>query len=455
MKRSTVTPIFKQGNKEDLTNYRPISILPYFSKLLEKVMYQRLYNYISKTNILHPLQHGFRPGHSTSMPLINIQDKITQAIDKNEYSIGIFLDLSKAFDTVDHNILIKKLENYGVRGIPLSWFKDYLTRRQQQVKCNGTTSRFKLIKFGVPQGSILGPLLFLIYINDLPNTSSILHFVLFADDSNVFFSHKSYDELFRILNQELLLVSDWFKANKLSLNLAKTNYILFCSHRKSTPQQKGKVQIDTTDIPQVKSVKFLGVYVDQHLTWNNHIEQIALKIAKNIGILTRISYLLPTNIMLTLYYTMIYPYIAYCNMIWASNYNSRLHRINVLQKRVVRLIAGSPYNSHTKQLFMQLGILKIAQIKQLQINEFMHRYTYNTLPSSHANFYSLASDIHSHNTRILASYRSEFARTNTRKFSIRCVGPEEWNRVPQDLRSISNLKLFKHQLRLWLTHQND
>jgi hypothetical protein len=245
------------------------------------------------------------------MPLINIQDKITQAIDKNEYSVGIFLDLSKAFDTVDHNILIKKLENYGVRGIPLSWFKDYLTHRQQQVKCNGTTSKFKLIKFGVPQGSILGPLLFLIYINDLPNTSSILHFVLFADDSNVFFSHKSYDEVFRILNQELLLLSDWFKANKLSLNLAKTNYIIFCSHMKSTPQQKKKVQIDTTDIPQVKSVKFLGVYVDQHLTWNNHIEQIALKIAKNIGILTRISYLLHKNIMLT-FNILFYDLSIYC-----------------------------------------------------------------------------------------------------------------------------------------------
>jgi len=156
-----------------------------------------------KRSILYPSQHGFRSGHSTAMSLLNVQEKISQAIDKNEYSIGIFLDLSKAFDTVDHNILFKKLENYGVRGIPLSWFKDYLSNRKQQVKCNDTLSRFKAIKFEVPQGSILGPLLFLIYINDLPNASALLHFILFADDSNVFISHKSYDDVFHLLNSEL------------------------------------------------------------------------------------------------------------------------------------------------------------------------------------------------------------------------------------------------------------
>jgi hypothetical protein len=417
-------------------------------------MYQRLYDYISKLNMLHPFQHGFRSGHSTAMSLINIQDKITEAIDKNEFSIGLFLDLTKAFDTVNHNILIKKLESYGIRGIPLSWFKDYLSGRQQQVKCNGITSSWKSIKFGVPQGSILGPLLFLIYINDLPNVSPILHFVLFADDSNIFLSHKSYEELFRILNEELVLVSDWFKASKLSLNLTKTNFILFCSHRKATPQLKGKVHIDNIDIPQVESVKFLGVYVDQHLTWSVHIEHIALKLAKNIGILKRISYLLPRNILLTLYYSMIYPYISYCNMIWASNYNSRFHRIIVLQKRIVRLIAGSPYNSHSEKLFTQLGILKVLQIKQLQMCEFMHRYTYNTLPISHANLFTLASDIHSYNTRNLASYRTVRARTNSRKFSIKYAGPIEWNRIPLNLRSIPILKSFKHCLGLWLINQN-
>ena len=246
---------------------------------------------------------------------------------------------------------------------------------KQQVKCNGATSSWKLIKFGVPQGSILGPLLFLIYINDLPNVSSILHFVLFADDSNIFVSHKSYDELFRILNENIVLVSEWFRANKLSLNLTKTNYILFCSHRKTIPNLTSKVSIDNVNIPQVKEVKPLVVCVDQYLTWNRHIEHIALKLAKNIGIIKRISYLLPRSILLTLYYSMVYPYLSYCNMIWASNYNSRFKRIIVLQKRIVRIIACSPYSSHSEHLFTQLGILTVLQVKQLQMCEFMHRYT--------------------------------------------------------------------------------
>ena len=187
IKIAKVLPIHKQGIKSEVSNYRPISILPFFSKLFERVIYDRLFSYIKQKNILYPFQHGFQPGHSTSMSLLDIQDKISMAMDNNEYSIGIFLDLAKAFDTVDHRILLAKLECYGVRGIALNWFKSYLDERYQQVMCNGRLSNLQLIEFGVPQGSILGPLLFLLYINDLPNSSSILHYILFADDSNVFF----------------------------------------------------------------------------------------------------------------------------------------------------------------------------------------------------------------------------------------------------------------------------
>ena len=176
LKEAKVTPVYKQGNSEELSNYRPISILPYFSKLLEKVMYVRLYNYVTAKGILYKSQHGFQHGHSTLMSLLTVQDNIASAIDRNEYAIGVFVDVAKAFDSVNHDILLLKLEHLGIRGIALSWFCNYLTGRHQQVKCNNHLSTLSRIKHGVPQGSILGPLLFLLFINDLPNASSVLQF---------------------------------------------------------------------------------------------------------------------------------------------------------------------------------------------------------------------------------------------------------------------------------------
>ena len=281
IKIAKVVPVYKKGAKDNETNYRPISILPYFSKFYEKLMYDRLYNFVQKSNVIFQSQHGFQAGHSPYMNLLSMQDKISSAIENNEYAIGIFFDLAKAFDTVDHEILLYKLESYGIRGMQLDWFASYFDNRLQCVCCNGALSDLKLIKFGVPQGSNLGPLLFLLYINDLPNVSSILFFILFADDTNVFFSHKSLYSLFETVNAELSLAADWFCANKLTLNLEKTNFIIFKSHRKTGPLEN-QMLLNINDVPitQVTSTKFLGVYVDQHMTWKEHINNIALKIAK-------------------------------------------------------------------------------------------------------------------------------------------------------------------------------
>lgn len=454
LKIARVTPIYKQGNRSELGNYRPISVLPYFSKLIERAMYNRLYDYVTKMNILYLNQHGFQAGHSTAMSLLNIQDKISQSIENNEYSVGIFLDLSKAFDCVDHKILFKKLDNYGIRGLPLLWFKSYLNDRQQQVQCNTKTSKFRFIEFGVPQGSILGPLLFLLYINDLPHVSSVLHFELFADDSNVFISHKSHENLFQIMNLELPLVGDWFKANRLCLNLSKTSFILFNSHRKITPKQTPPLLIDGVLIPQITKVNFLGVVIDQNLTWKEHISQISIKLAKNIGILSRISYKLPINILTNLYYSLIHPYLAYCNIVWASNYTSRLTRLIILQKRAVRVITKSYYKCHTAQLFLLHRILTLDQIRTLQTGEFMFRYKHDSLPHTFADYFSTGSATHSYSTRTASNYRPIFAHTNTRKFSIKIAGPTVWNNLPPNIQNVSHLLLFKKLLRAHLLTLN-
>jgi len=442
LKLAKIVPIFKQGNKEDLTNYRPISVLPVFSKILEKIMYERLNNHLIKNDILYSMQHGFRSGHSTAMSLINLQEQITTAIDNNEFSVGIFIDLAKAFDTVDHGILLKKLQHYGIRGVTHQWFSSYLTNRNQQVICNGILSKFQQVKYGVPQGSNLGPLLFLIYINDLPNTSTILNFIIFADDTNVFHSHKSLDELYQIINHEITYVVDWFRINKLSLNINKTNFILFRSHRKLIPEISIQLLIDGNIIPQVSTTKFLGIHIDQHLNWSEHIKIISMKIAKNTGILNRLASYVPQQVLLNLYYSLIYPYLAYGNIVWASNYMHRLHKINILQKRAVRIIARVLPSTHTSQFFSRFKILRLNQINTIQISEFMYRHKHKLLPSVFNDYFNVTSDTHTYLTRQVESYRGIYARTNTRLFALRSTGPSVWNNIPVSTRHLPNLNLF-------------
>ena len=455
LKIAKVVPIFKKGSRDNVSNYRPISILPIFSKLFEKAMLIRLNDYVTKSKILFPSQHGFQSGHSTYMPLLSMQDMISAAIDNGQYSIGIFLDLAKAFDTIDHNILLKKLHIYGIRNTQLNWFKNYLENRMQLVSCNGTYSPLKLIKYGVPQGSILGPLLFILYINDLPNVSTKLFFILFADDTNVFNSHSCIETLIEQTNIELEKISEWFRANKLTLNLDKTNYILFRSYKKPPPITQSVLSIMGAPIAQVQSCKFLGVFVDQHLSWREHIYHISSKIAKNVGILSRIAKVIPLRIRSTLYFTLIYPYLSYCNIVWACAYKSHLDKLYTLQKRAVRFVANIPYRSHTKSSFFLHKLFNIGQIRELQIGIFIFRYFHNLLPSIFHGFFHLNTNIHYHSSRNVGSLYIPFARTNTRLSSIKFSGPRCWNYIPLEIRTIPYLIGFKRELSIYILRKSD
>ena len=336
LKIARVCPIYKSGDPCSFSNYRPISVLPGFSKIIEKLVHLRLMSYLTKHSILINNQYGFRNNHDTSLAVIDMIDNITEKLDSGYFSLGLFIDLSKAFDTLDHRILINKLEFYGIRGKALEWFKSYLTNRQQYVQYNGVQSNIMHIKTGVPQGSILGPLLFLIYINDIVKASELLYLILFADDTNVFIYHKDPKRLQDMCNTEIDRLSQWFKANKLSLNITKTNYILYSPRSKSGLQssESFSVELDGTRIERVSYAKFLGVYIDDKLTWHKHIQEISTKISKNIGIMSRISYKLNSSILLKLYNTLILPYLSYCNMIWTMASDTVLTKLFILQKRL-------------------------------------------------------------------------------------------------------------------------
>ena len=229
LKVSQVTPNYKCGDPTHPSNYRPIATLTPFSKVLERLVYNQLYSFIEKHQILHKYQFGFRKGYSTEQALLEITDNLKLAIDRKQITCGLFLDLSKAFDTVNHVILLSKLFLYGIRGIPGKWFKSYLEHRTQYVKIESVKSGYENITCGIPKGSTLGPLLFLLYVNDLPNCTSKLSVRSFADDTNLFFTDNCLQHLESVMNSEMKQVYKYCALNKLSINFSKTNYMLISS----------------------------------------------------------------------------------------------------------------------------------------------------------------------------------------------------------------------------------
>ncbi|XP_077994315.1 uncharacterized protein LOC144448040 [Glandiceps talaboti] len=300
LKIAKIMPIYKKGAADNVSNYRPISILPTFSKIIESLVNKQFINYLETKHILLDTQFGFRKKYNTKLALADLVSDISEQLDNGFITFGIFIDLKKAFDTINHDILIHKLEHYGIRGIPLHWFKNYLTNRQQYVTIDNVSSPYKHIQCGVPQGSILGPILFLIYINDIANSTNSFQFRLFADDTNLFKSIEGNEINLTHINVDFQKVCDWCGANKLTVNVEKTTYMVIKTPRKPV-NIEGSFGIDGNELNNVSSTTYLGVSLDINFNWKSHIQKVVKSIAPKIGLISLLRHFIPKSILLLLY----------------------------------------------------------------------------------------------------------------------------------------------------------
>ena len=292
-------------------------------------------------------------------------DQILASFEYNKYTLGVFIDLSKAFDIVNHSKLLKKLELYGVTDQNHSWFKNYLSNRKQFIQINNEeNTEVETITCGVPQGSILGPLLFLLYVNDLKNASNLLDPIMYADDTNLFPTHKDITYLFKTTSLQLERINQWFISNKLSLNAGKTKYSFFHkpSKRGDIPLLLPKLNINNSEIEQSECLKFLGVLLDENLCWKEHIKYIESKIAKNIGLLYKAKPFIDKHSLLSLYHSYIHSYINYGIIAWGGTTRANLKKIYNQQKHAIRTVFRKDRLSHTRELFMQCKGFNVYQV---------------------------------------------------------------------------------------------
>ena len=436
LKIARITPIHKEESFTEPCNFRPISSLPYLSKIYEKFFSLRLLDFCKKHSIISPHQYGFQQGRSTTDALLDLTEDIYSAMENKLHFIAALIDVRKAFDCVNHNILKAKLENYGIRGVPLKWLVSYLADRKCFVKIGSFNSKINTFNIGVPQGSILGPILFLIYINNLPKISDTLKTQLFADDTIVSNTHQNIDTLIDSTNIELLKLNDWTLANKLTIHAGKTKLLMVSNRIRS--QNDYSINLLNNLVSPVNHCKYLGVRIDNKLTFKDHIGYIIAKISRYTGILYKIRDNLPMKNRLDYYYAYIYPYLSYNTIIWGCAYPTHLQPLIIQQKRAVRTITNAGFRDHTDPLFKRLKLLKVLDIYKLQLGIHMYH-------ARNRGEYASRSSVHTRGSVHDAHY--DVRSLSTTQHAVSYAGPKFWNTLPLEIRSINSFKRFKKSLK--------
>ena len=450
-KTAQVVPLFKGGEREDRTCYRPISLLPAVGKLLEKVISVRTTKFLQKNNAFSNHQFGFREGFSTEYAILDIYEKLLCNLDKGLSSCAIFLDLAKAFDSVDHGVLLSKLPKYGIRGKSFEFFKSYLTSRTQFVKLGGVSSSLLPIDFGVPQGSILGPLLFIIFINDLQNATN-LFIKLFADDTFLCAENSNFDLLEREVNLELEKVYEWLSANKLTLNISKSKYMLVTNKKDIT--RNPSISIDGTLLESCEKYKYLGVVIDKNLTWKPQIEHVCKKISKACGAIAKLRHCMSTKLLVEVYHSLIHSYLRYGIMVWGTASDVNLHPLKVLVNRAVRIITSAPFGRvDLDPIYSYLRVLDLEKVYSLETCKYMYKVKKDLIPVVIGKHFRNRSEIlpkHNYNLRNRNQAPKIETRLTSSEKSIQLRGEKLWADLPDNLKECSSLVNFKKNMKLSL-----
>lgn len=454
LKISKVIPVYKKGETTNLKNYRPISVLPSISKIFETVMCNRLVSYLEKNNFLDQEQHGFRKGKSTVTALIKFTESVVNSIENKNKVSGVFMDLSNAFDSLSHELLLGKLQKLGITGVCLRWMKSYLSNRLQYVeithKLKGNVCKYKsplqLIKYGVPQGSVLGPLLFICYLNGIPKIINHIpsiksHCYLYADDVNLITSANTLKHLEDNTSAILGKLKTFFQEYNLKLNTQKTNFILFHTKQNTTKNQNIIIKIHNNELDRVENTKFLGLIIDSHLSWDMHIDYIIKKINSGLYALKRMRNFCNVEVLRTIYFAHIHSHIAYGICVYGATSKLNINKILILQKKSIRIILGLDPTDSVKPYFRQLKILTINSLYILECVCYMRE---------HLSEFQIQSSVHSHDTRqknqiTIPIHRLEFFKKKTSY-----VGAKFLERIPSSIKSFQNNKTFKTKLKEYL-----
>lgn len=445
LKIAKTIALFKGGDKEEISNYRPISLLSTLSKILEKLLYTRILSFMTEQGILSSNQYGFRPSSSTQTAATEMVEKIEMWIDEGKCAAAVFIDISKAFDTVKHSILLNKLHMYGIRGRTYYLLADYLANRKQYTSNGDEDSDELPLSWGVIQGGVLAALLFIIYINDMCHLKLKGRLYSYADDTCIIYEQYNRREI----EHDMQMISDYLRINFLSMNTSKTKYMVLKSVRTSTVNED--ILLNNVCIEKVSDANYLGLHIDESLSWTCHIDDLRKQISKYVGILSKLRFKLPTHALKQIYHSMIHNKLSYMTNAWGLACDTSLKRLFILQKRALKHVFKVPLLHSTSTLFETTaeGILPLRSVHFKSMVIHVHQCMYN-LTHNNSNFLH---NNHTRNTRSSRQNRLKVPTVRTTKYglqSVRYNAVKFYNLLPTNVKTISNILNFKKKVTHWI-----